>query len=319
MNWFFQCIVASLSLAGINLVNYDKKVYPASENDEIEAMTVAPNFPLDVPPPMDAPENVPVNYLLDPPSAKSKRGYLNSSSSSFSSSDSWNDEITTYSPNYSNAFAFYSKKEYLGGSPRDSPYSDEIINEIFSFNFIEKAHEDINFLTFYNMIKCEQGFVKPKLPFEGVEPFLRYLFVECRDLRLIGLMIKLCQSNPTILKEFDKNSKEPPLPFEGGIREILMLPFLLEMHRFDQSIFNSTLKLMGFVSANNLLKYYRRNSHLINEKVKRKLEQLEEADYAKYAKYAEEDGEMLCEDYDDEEDDDDEGQILYEYIYESCT
>ena len=76
---------------------------------------------------------------------------------------------------------------------------------------------------------------------------------------------------------------------------------------------------MGFVSANNLLKYYRRNSHLINEKVKRKLEQLEEADYAKYAKYAEEDGEMLCEDYDDEEDDDDEGQILYEYIYESCT
>lgn len=100
----------------------------------------------------------------------------------------------------------------------------------------------------------------PSLPFPSIASFFDYLFLECRDLRLIQLLLKLCQNNPVILKRFDSDLRRGRACSNVvGAREYLMLPFLVEMEKVDVQSFYATLQLMGFTNISGLLRFYANN------------------------------------------------------------
>ena len=118
----------------------------------------------------------------------------------------------------------------------------EIINDDI---LIQRLHKIIFYETLHGP--------EPKLPF-NLESFLQFLFVESRDLKLIRVMLRICQSFPIILVKYDQDTKAQDS--ETGIRENLMLRFLVNVQNLDKVAARITIQLMGFRNIIQLMNYY---------------------------------------------------------------
>lgn len=121
----------------------------------------------------------------------------------------------------------------LSGLIRD----DEIVRELYQVALIEVLHGR-----------------RPVLPW-SLESFLTFLFLDSRDLRLIQVMLRLCQLSPFVLVKFDQILKEHGC--EMSVRENLLLPFLTHVIDADYQVARTTVQLMGFKGMRQLLMYYR--------------------------------------------------------------
>lgn len=126
----------------------------------------------------------------------------------------------------------------------------ELFDIINDTNLIHNLHQII----FYEPLHDP----KPKLPFT-LESFVQYLFVESRDLKLIRVMLRVCQSFPIILAKYDQSLKAR----NNGtsLRDGLMLPFLINVHGLDKVSARSTIQLMGFKNIIQLMLYYEGYMH----------------------------------------------------------
>jgi hypothetical protein len=94
---------------------------------------------------------------------------------------------------------------------------------------------------------------KPNLPF-NIESFLIYLFLQSRDLKLIRVMLRICQRFPIILSKYNQKLKASNTG--TCVRNDLMLFFLVQVRNLDIVSARSTIQLMGFKNIIHLMKYY---------------------------------------------------------------
>lgn len=172
--------------------------------------------------------------------------------------------------------------------PRRVKFADDLIH-VSKYEYYlrdrgeveDRDHDDILVLSNYLMrralfeeelsdiIKDDGGLVKqlheiiyyetlhgpnPNLPF-SLESFLTFLFVESRDLRLIRVMLRVCQNYPTLLGKFDQKLKANGSGI--GVRENLMLQFYANVREIDEVAAKSAIQLMGFRNIVHLMSYYR--------------------------------------------------------------
>lgn len=123
--------------------------------------------------------------------------------------------------------------------------NSEIFDIINDTDLIHNLHKII----FYEPLHG----LNPKLPFT-LESLVQYLFVESRDLRLIRVMLRVCQSFPIILARYDQSLKARDIG--TSVRDGLMLNFLVNIHGLDKIATRSTIQLMGFKDIVQLMAYY---------------------------------------------------------------
>lgn len=135
-----------------------------------------------------------------------------------------------------------------------------IKNHIFSFDLKNGYGLDWKVMNnIYNVVTKDPVFgEQPNLPFT-LESFFEYLFLQCRDLVLIRLLLRFCTMVPNILNDYDNLLKS--WRYNGyGIRELFMLPFLVEMaYAFDEVAVKLVFQLMGFRGFQDLKFYYDEN------------------------------------------------------------
>jgi hypothetical protein len=118
-----------------------------------------------------------------------------------------------------------------------------------------------NFLEALYPISQINGPIPAVLPFT-VKSFIEYLFLDCRDIHLIREMLKACRRSPDLLRFYEKNvfceEKRSGLQCKNclGIRDSLLLPFLVKMQQIDGRYKSSMLHLMGFSSIRSLKSFY---------------------------------------------------------------